>query len=448
MYNFIMNLKYYFSAGLFLAVFAFGLGGVVQAANVCEPEQNVFNASKEWFSLDIRRTISNTFNSALVDMIGKTLGVSLNQIAGCGSHLGAKGSLAGCGGTDTKACDALVNNLVKTGEGSGFNGKEYMNKLADTTVGGSLLGIAYQTTTYLENEPPPVNLAYFWADTVKNVPIVGGKVYAQSLETYSSPFLKGIIDVWKFTRNISLAIMTVVLLVTGVMIMLRRKISSQVVVTVQYALPKMVIGLILIIFSYPIGAFITQLAWVLFQSAPFLASAAAPSLKDRIGEAAITHGTTFGSLLASFIFNMLGAPIAFVGAGILLICVIVLALSLIVWGIKAFMIYIKMLFSIVTAPIEFMLGSIPGSEARISDWFKRMAKYTITLFFMNGIVLLMFWLALTFSIDATKDTYVGLGALMVILIPPIMAVYGMGLAIGMEKKVDEFIFGATTTKRK
>jgi len=74
--------------------------------------------------------------------------------------------------------------------------------------------------------------------------------------------LNPILDIWKVTRNISYAVLVIVVLVMAFMIMFRVKISPQAVITVQSALPKVVIAIILVTFSYAIAGLIIDLMYV------------------------------------------------------------------------------------------------------------------------------------------------------------------------------------------
>ena len=74
--------------------------------------------------------------------------------------------------------------------------------------------------------------------------------------------LDPVLPFWKATRNIAYAIMVLVILVFAFMIMFRVKISPQVVISVQSALPKVVLAIILITFSYAIAGFLVDLMYV------------------------------------------------------------------------------------------------------------------------------------------------------------------------------------------
>ncbi|HSX48977.1 MAG TPA: hypothetical protein VLE44_01845 [Candidatus Saccharimonadales bacterium] len=68
--------------------------------------------------------------------------------------------------------------------------------------------------------------------------------------------------VWGIVRNLSYVIFVFIIMVFAFMIMFRVKISPQVVVSVQSALPKIAIALVLVTFSYAIAGFLIDLMYV------------------------------------------------------------------------------------------------------------------------------------------------------------------------------------------
>lgn len=74
--------------------------------------------------------------------------------------------------------------------------------------------------------------------------------------------LKPILTLWTVSRNISYVAMIIVFLIIGLMVLFRNRINPQTVITAQAALPGLVIGLILITFSYFLAALISDMAFV------------------------------------------------------------------------------------------------------------------------------------------------------------------------------------------
>lgn len=77
--------------------------------------------------------------------------------------------------------------------------------------------------------------------------------------TAASPVL----NLWRASRNMAYTLMVLVVIIMAFMIMFRVKLSPQTVITVQSALPKVVITLILITFSYAIGGLVIDLTYVI-----------------------------------------------------------------------------------------------------------------------------------------------------------------------------------------
>lgn len=77
-----------------------------------------------------------------------------------------------------------------------------------------------------------------------------------------SSILSVIFKFWMAARNAAYILMTIVFVVVGVMILIGRKSGQQSVLSVQAALPGMVIGLVMITFSYFFAALLVDIAFV------------------------------------------------------------------------------------------------------------------------------------------------------------------------------------------
>ncbi len=69
-------------------------------------------------------------------------------------------------------------------------------------------------------------------------------------------------NLWTLFRNFAFLIMVIIMVIIGFMIMFRAKINAQTVISVENALPKIVIAMILITFSYAIAGFMIDLMYV------------------------------------------------------------------------------------------------------------------------------------------------------------------------------------------
>ncbi|MFC1700263.1 hypothetical protein ACFLZ4_01290, partial [Patescibacteria group bacterium] len=362
----------------------------------CNPEREIFEQSEKFFDLDIRRTINNAIVGIFISMFANTVGVDLYEAVGCEQyfydHLGkfrfppdAVGEP--CYGTDDERCEVLANE-VKLSQAS----PELRNSVHARAIGGSLMGISHRFENFSRYEPVPVNLAYFWNRSIEKIPVVN-KAFAADEPSYGLPLVQAVFNVWKLARDVALGFMSVILLYTGIMIILRKKINSQLVVSVQYAIPKIVIGLLLIIFSYPIGATITSIAWALYKGGYQIVFNAASSSWGGPGGAVGS-----GLMLLGMLVGVVNYGTTAMGFAMLLVVVIIMVVCTvlnILVHFKAMTIYIKMIFGILTAPFELAVGTIPGGEEKIVDWFKKMAKLAVTITAMGLVIPVVIILALS-----------------------------------------------------
>lgn len=74
--------------------------------------------------------------------------------------------------------------------------------------------------------------------------------------------LKPFAQIWNLFRNLAYLIMVLVVITIGFLIMFRRKINAQTVVSLENSLPRIVIAFILITFSFPIAGFLIDLMYL------------------------------------------------------------------------------------------------------------------------------------------------------------------------------------------
>ncbi|MEA2020216.1 MAG: hypothetical protein U9M98_00595 [Patescibacteria group bacterium] len=72
--------------------------------------------------------------------------------------------------------------------------------------------------------------------------------------------LQFILSIWKVCRNISYFLITIALVIVGFLIMFRRRLDPITEITLVAALPKIIVALLLITFSFAIGGFMFDLA--------------------------------------------------------------------------------------------------------------------------------------------------------------------------------------------
>ncbi len=87
------------------------------------------------------------------------------------------------------------------------------------------------------------------------------KAYAAEGIGFSA--IKPFADIWKIFRDLSYMLLVIFLMAIGFMIMFRTKLNPQTVISVENALPKIVISLILITFSFAIAGFLIDLMYII-----------------------------------------------------------------------------------------------------------------------------------------------------------------------------------------
>src|SRR3990170_138343 len=110
--------------------------------------------------------------------------------------------------------------------------------------------------------------------------------------------LSPLIPLWTAFRNISYLAFVVIFILIGFMIMFRAKLDPQTVVNVQNSLPKLVITLLLITFSFAIAGFMVDLIYLgIYLMLSVLAS------QGLISNAVAARNTLIGENLFTFLFK-------------------------------------------------------------------------------------------------------------------------------------------------
>lgn len=243
------------------------------------------------------------------------------------------------------------------------------------------------------------------ADILDNIGVPSvSHAYAQGTGyTAMSPFL----EFWKIFRNLAYSLYIIMFVVVGIMIMLRTKVNAQTIITIQTALPNLLITLLLITFSYAIVGFmidimyfliyfivylissvgvidasksITRLmsysAWgVVFEGRNSIISAVTSSLQGILGSLG-----TGGIGLAGGLFSLADNASQFLTLGMMspiylfvTVSFVIAMLKLIVALVKS---YVMLIIQTITAPIQILMNAMPGSKA-FGTWLKTTASYLI-----------------------------------------------------------------------
>jgi hypothetical protein len=213
--------------------------------------------------------------------------------------------------------------------------------------------------------------------------------YKQANSVYASGFddleETRIVDLWSHTRNIAYVFYVVIMIVIGFMIMFRNKIGGQVMVTLGNSIPKLVLSLLLVTFSFAIIGIIIDIGGVirniianlLYPENPISAIEVHNPL-TLLGNfilksppTGISGGLGLGLMIAGFV--KLGPVGVILGIFALVIVAIVLIGAIKLW-IVLLKAYFGILVNLIVAPFTILFGALPGNEASMLNTFKSVAR--------------------------------------------------------------------------
>lgn len=291
---------------------------------------------------------------------------------------------------------------------------------------------------------PPADLALWIRDTGETLGFLPKQAHAQGVGFRG---LAPLLPIWKAFRNIAYLLLAVVMIIIGFMVMLRKKIDPKTVVTVQNAIPRIVVALLLITFSYAIvGIFIEFMYLVILLAIALIKSTELlpePNIVARtLGHPSVEQVFSRGGLITLFNtlfpwsdfsiadlamdvvgWNALTSIVAGIAAGVVglviggvpgailggalgaggvpLLITFLLALALLYTFIRLFIMflsaYIQIVFSTIVGPLHLLLVAVPGSTA-FNDWLKNLIANMAT-FPIAGV---MFMLAAAFATAADR----------------------------------------------
>jgi hypothetical protein len=317
---------------------------------------------------------------------------------------------------------------------------------------GGLIGFMSNMIAVLYT--PPLHTTDYFQNLASSFGIVK-KTYAAPGEGFES--LKPLMTIWTAFRNIVYLLLVVVFVIIGLAIMLRIKIDPRTVMTIQNQIPKIIIGILAVTFSFAIAGFLIDMMWVLiFLVYNTLSQAAAASgIPEVIKAAGLQTGTPFGTLgagnilaiisssafnIGKIIFDLLSGALPFWAKGLLMIfapmifnpllwagiggliawivIAIIILIALFRLWIALIKAYVQILLDVVLAPFWIIGGIIPGSSISFGGWLKDIIANLLA--FPATIALLM--LAVIF-----KDIFATPGASFV---PPLIGNMGTANVIG------------------
>lgn len=131
-------------------------------------------------------------------------------------------------------------------------------KIGFVKNGGGLVGVMGQMIAVLYT--PPLHTIDYMRYMASNFGIAK-PAYAQATG-YGFQGLSPLIHIWTVMRNIVYLLFVIVFVVVGFAIMLRIKIDPRTVMTIENQIPKLIIGLVMITFSFAISGLLVDFMWV------------------------------------------------------------------------------------------------------------------------------------------------------------------------------------------
>lgn len=331
----------------------------------------------------------------------------------------------------------------------------------------SFIGFFTNSLVSMIGNPPASSSQYIaYLNDKVSVPTLVAPAYAANGIGYDS--LNPILKVWEISRNIAYLALTIIFVVIAFMIMFRVKIDPKTVASLQNALPKIFLAIILIYFSYAIAGLLIDLMYVLIGLILNLSGTLATgSAKDGItsiqnglptdnlfgifgADKFISISTSTAAAFGEIVSNLLGsgdgAPEKIAGFLTSAVAWVVIAGALVFALFKTWFAllnaYIQIILGVISAPIFLMFEALPGRSV-VGIWLRNMASnllvfpFTI-LMIMVGVLLSSGW---TDAATAGKTAFIppliggnSIGA--------IQALIGLAIILTMPKGINilqEFI---------
>lgn len=128
----------------------------------------------------------------------------------------------------------------------------------DVNVHNSFTGFVSKIFTFQFSNPPASGI-YWVADSLQKTGLIPNTYAAEGIGFAG---IKTFLPIWKVFRDISLLLIVVFLIISGFMIMFRTKINAQTVISLENSLPRIVVTLIFIVFSFAIAGFLIDLMYI------------------------------------------------------------------------------------------------------------------------------------------------------------------------------------------
>lgn len=291
--------------------------------------------------------------------------------------------------------------------------------------------------TAMVYQNPVASSTEFIADLRENIgaPFGVQKAYAQGLG-FSS--LRPVLELWRLFRNLAYFFFVVIFIIIGFLIMFRSKIGGQTAVTVQQALPKIVISLILVTFSYAIAGLMIDIMYLLmyliigvFQgvfpggsidvgggtSQPLTEVAFRNDiftngirLTSVAGDIASSMGTIVNNILNNLGWSTATAGIVSFGAGVIFLLILIVAIIISLFRVFFALLqaYISIFFLVIFGPIQLLIGALPGQNT-FGSWIKGLVENLLVFPTLVLLIFIAYFFSKGTNVNGQAYTAPGLG---------------------------------------
>jgi hypothetical protein len=268
--------------------------------------------------------------------------------------------------------------------------------LSKVPGGGALGGVSSLILATYSN--PSLSSNEYLASVGKNIGIKPAYAQVGTGNSSGDAVILPILKLWEIARNMAYVAFILVFVAVGFMIMLRSRINPQTVVTAQAAIPGLIIGLILVTFSYFIASLIVDLSFVGMNLVIFLFKGLGNAIQS---PETVGAGESVLSLFTSFVMNgnhlnqlagpvknafqatvpffhsdipILGGVGGAVGGvvGLLVMVVIMVAILIqmfrLLWALVQC--YIAIFVTTIFGPFIILASSLPGRGGVLAVWWK------------------------------------------------------------------------------
>jgi len=300
---------------------------------------------------------------------------------------------------------AIVNSIIHAG-GFGMANTPSGNRL--TYQPGAIFIAGHLIGGMIAN--PPVSSQDFVRYVAQRANLVE-PVYAQGAGFQA---LSPLIPIWAAIRNTAYLAFVIIFIIIGFMIMFRARLDPQTVVNIQNSLPKLVMTLILITFSFAIAGFMIDLIYlgiflvvsilasqgliensvevrnqligqnifqVIFTSGIWRLTSTAGAAVQQLIDAAFGAASSDDTLLGSILGGLAGLILK----GALLFAAFKLFFQLLLT-------YIEIILTTIFSPLLILLNALPGSQS-FGNWLRNFLANVlifpaIAMLFLIGAILL------------------------------------------------------------